>query len=461
MKLFSSYVPFPQRLSLPPIKSPLKKELTLLTVPIFIETMLIMTLGALDTFMLSRHSDSSVAAVGLANQIISFTFIIFEVINLGTSVLCSQCLGAKQRDKMETVAGMSIIINLLFGLAISALLFIFAPNILQAMGLNGIMLEEGSSYMKIVGAFAFVQAVAMTLSAILRSNNKAYFPMMVILVVNILNIFGNYSLIFGKFGAPALGVNGAAIATAIARVIAMIMLFVIVFKTTIKKFPTHIFRKFPKNEFKGLMKIGLPSAGEQMSYSCSQLVISYFITTLGMEALAARTYCVNIVMYGYLFCIAISQGGAICIGHMVGANRWNGAYILGKYVMRMALGITLTLSLVLAMSGDWLMHTLTDNEEIIRLGTSILWIDVVLEMGRPVNIFAVNALRAAGDVNYPFYVGLVFMWSIAVMAAYFFGITMGFGIIGMWWMFTADENLRGLVFMRRWHSKKWQHKSFV
>ena len=79
-------------------KSPLRREVAQLTGPILVETLLVMTLGAVDTFMLSRHSDISVAAVGLANQVLSFCFLVFEVINLGTSVLCSQYLGARLRD---------------------------------------------------------------------------------------------------------------------------------------------------------------------------------------------------------------------------------------------------------------------------------------------------------------------------------------------------------------------------
>ena len=105
------------------VKSPLKRELVSLTLPILVETLLIMTLGAVDTFMLSRHSDESVAAVGLANQMITFTFIIFEVINLGTSVLCSQYLGARLRDRMETVVGVSLVVNLIMGVAVGAGLF--------------------------------------------------------------------------------------------------------------------------------------------------------------------------------------------------------------------------------------------------------------------------------------------------------------------------------------------------
>lgn len=448
-------------LPLPRVKSPLKRELAMLTVPIFIETLLIMTLGAMDTFMLSRHSDESVAAVGLANQVISFCFLVFEVINLGTSVLCSQYLGARLRQRMETVVGVSLVVNFIIGIAISAILCFWARPILLALGLTGEMLDEGSRYMRIVGLMAFVQALAMTLSAALRSNNRAIYPMLVILVVNCLNIFGNYVLIFGKFGMPALGAEGAAISTAIARTIAMVILFVIVFRTTVSRFPTHIFRKFPTQEFRNLMKIGLPSAGESMSYSCSQLVIAYFITGLGMEALAARTYCVNIIMFTYLFCIAISHGGAISIGHLVGAGRWNGAFVMGKYVMRIALYITFGIALATALCSGFIMRLLTDNPEIIALGVSILWIDVVLEIGRPINIFAVNALQSAGDVNYPFYVGLIFMWSIAVVGAYFSGVTLGFGILGMWWMFTLDENVRGVVFMRRWYSKQWMHKGFT
>ena len=446
---------------LPNIKSPVKRELVWLTVPIFIETLLIMSLGAIDTFMLSRVSDASVAAVGLANQIVSFCFIIFEVINLGTSVLCAQYLGASMRRQMETVVGVSLVVNLLFGLLISAFLFFWPYEIMSYVGLKGETLPIGAGYMKIVGAFAFVQALSMTLSACLRAVNKAYWPMAVVLVVNIMNIIGNYAFLFGKFGAPAMGAEGAAISTVTARCVAMVALFVIVFTTTISRFPWEILVRWPRDEFRKLMKIGLPSAGEQMSYSFSQLVIAFFITGLGLEALAARTYCVNTILYTYIFCIAIAHGGAIIIGHQVGAAKWKAAFVTGKYVLKTATFITLGLSLVLAVCGRWIMEALTDNPEIIHLGVTIFWIDLLLEIGRPINIFATNALQSAGDVNYPFYVGVICMWTIAVGLAYLVGVEWGYGLIGIWWMFCLDENVRGAIFVHRWWSLKWQHKAFV
>lgn len=418
-------------------------------------------LGAVDVIMLSRHSDNSVAAVGVVNQIIVLTFLIFEVINLGTSVLCSQYLGAKMHKNVVQVVGVSLLMNLVVGVSVSLFLFGMNETILQWMGLTPELMKDGTDYMRIVGAFAFFQAISLTLSASLRSANKAIYPMMVTVVVNILNIIGNYTLIFGEFGFPEMGVEGAAISTAFSRGVSMVILFIILFRKHIRKFPLAYFRPFPFKELKNLLKVGLPSAGEQLSYSSSQVVITYFINALGMEALAARTYSVNIIMFSFLFSIAIAQGGAICIGHLIGEKRPHAAFLLGKYVMKKSVLITVCLSLITALMGPFIFGWLTTNEQIIRMGVTILAIDVILEIGRPINIFATNALRAAGDVNYPFYLGLVVMWSVAVGCGYLFGVHWGWGLAGMWVAFLLDENIRGIVFVRRWYGMKWVKKSFV
>lgn len=114
----------------------IRKGLTKLVIPIFIETLLIMMLGAVDTVMLSQYSDESVAAVGVVNQIVMFAFLIFEVINIGTSVLCSQYLGAGMRNKMVQVVGVSLLLNLVVGLVVSAILHYGATTLLGWMGLR-------------------------------------------------------------------------------------------------------------------------------------------------------------------------------------------------------------------------------------------------------------------------------------------------------------------------------------
>lgn len=420
-----------------------------------------MMLGAVDTIMLSQYSDESVAAVGVVNQIVMLAFLIFEVINIGTSVLCSQYLGAKMQKNMVQVVGVALLFNLVIGLLISAILYSGATTLLGWMGLRPELLKYGIGYMQIVGAFAFFQAISFTISASLRSADKAIYPMMVTVLVNIMNIIGNYSLIFGKLGMPALGAEGAAISTSVARGVSMVVLFVILFRKHIPRFPLYYFRPFPWVELKNLLKVGLPSAGENMSYSFSQVVITYFINILGNNALATRTYTVNIVMFVYLFAIAMAQGGAISIGHLVGQKKIRAAYLLGKYVMRLSILVSLVLSCVWAASGHFIFSMLTDNQKIIKMGVTIMMVDIIVEIGRAVNIYATNALRSAGDVNFPFYVGVAVQWTVSVGFSYLFGIYWGWGLVGMWCAFLLDENIRALLFVKRWNSMRWAKKGFI
>ena len=439
----------------------LSRQLASLAGPIFIETLLVMTLGAVDTFMLSRYSDNSVAAVGVVNQLMNLVFLLFEVISLGTSILCSQYIGAGRRDKVVQVVGISLMFNLLSGVILSSCLYFFADDILLLMGLRPDLMSEGLPYMKIVGGFAFFQAISLSLSASLRSADKAKYPMYVSIVVNILNIIGNYTLIFGKFGMPALGVEGAAISTSVCRFVSVVILFVVLFKKHIPSFPKELFTPFPWVELKNLLKIGIPSAGEHFSYSLSQVVITYFINMISNQALATRSYVVNIVMFTYIFALSIAQGGAILIGHLVGMKKIKAAYAIGKRVMRLGVAMSVSLSLVTAIFGRHVLGMLTTDPWIISTGATILWIEILLENGRALNFFGVNSLRSAGDIYFPVLVGIVVMWGVQVVGSYVLGISLGWGLIAMWAVFALDENIRGFIFLRRWNSFKWVGKSFI
>lgn len=169
----------------------MKGRLGKLVLPIFIESALVMLLGVVDTVMLSQYSDNSVAAVGVVNQIVNLAVLVFQVISFGTTVLCSQYLGAGLKERMVQATGVAIALNTVTGAMISACLYYGSTAMLQMMGLRPELLGEGVSYMRIVGAFAFFQAVSLAISASLRSADKAKYPMMVTVVVNILNIIGN------------------------------------------------------------------------------------------------------------------------------------------------------------------------------------------------------------------------------------------------------------------------------
>ena len=275
------------------------------------------------------------------------------------------------------------------------------------------------------------------------------------------NARGNYTLIFGKFGMPALGVEGAAISTSFCRFVSVVILFVVLFRKHIPSLPKELFTPFPWIELKNLLKIGIPSAGEHMSYSLSQVVITYFINMISNQALATRSYVTNIVMFTYIFALALAQGGAILIGHLVGMKKIKAAYTIGKRVMRLGAAMSVSLSLLTAIFGKHILGMLTSDPWIIATGASILWVEVLLENGRALNFFGVNALRSAGDIYYPVLVGIVVMWGVQVVGSYVLGISLGWGLVAMWAVFALDENIRGLIFLRRWNSFRWVGKGFL
>ena len=169
-----------------------------------------------------------------------------------------------------------------------------------------------------------------------------------------------------------------------------------------------------------------------------------------VAAVGLDNQLISLVFLVYQF---FSMGAAILCAQYIGAG-------LRKRLVQVV-GMALTVNLMLALSGRSILSAFTDNPEIIAMGVWVLIIDVFLEVGRTANIFAVGTLRATGDAIYPVVVAIIFNWTIAVGLSYVIGIPLGYGLVGMWVGFALDENIRGIILMRRWRSGKWKTKGFV
>ncbi|HAQ08287.1 MAG TPA: MATE family efflux transporter [Bacillus bacterium] len=443
------------------MKKTAKLSLFAITWPLFIEVLLYMLMGNADTLMLSQYSDNSVAAVGVSNQILSMVIVMFGFISTGTAILVAQNLGAKREDQAGEVSVVSIGANLVFGLLLSAAVFIFSESLLKMMDLPPELFDEANAYLKIVGGFSFIQSLIMTVGSIVRSYGFTRDIMYVTIGMNLLNVIGNYLFIFGPFGIPVLGVEGVAISTAVSRMLGLAAAFYLMSKRMPGPLPISVFFRFPKAHLKNLLNIGIPSAGEHLSYNSSQMVITYFIATLGTQALTAKVYTQNVMMFVFLFSIAISQGTQILIGHMVGAKEYDNAYKRALDSLKLAIIISLAAAGVISLFSKDLLGIFTDNLSIIELGSSLILLTIILEPGRSFNLVLISSLRAAGDVRFPVYMGILSMWGVSVTLSYFLGIYLGLGLIGIWIAFIADEWLRGLLMLWRWRSKVWIKKAFV
>ena len=440
-----------------------QKNMTLfaLTWPIFIEIFLHMLMGNADTLMLSQYSDDSVAAVGVSNQILSLIIVMFGFVATGTAILVAQHLGAEENRLAGEVSIVSIAVNLVFGLLLSVALVFFSKPILLSMDLPRPLMNEASSYLKIVGGFAFIQALIMTAGAIMRSYGFTKDAMYITIGMNIINVIGNYLFIFGPLGVPVLGVEGVAISTITSRLIGFIVSLIVIWKRIPTALPLGTLFSLPMSHVKNLLRIGIPSAGEHLSYNGSQMVITYFIASIGTNALTTKVYAQNLMMFIFLFSVAISQGTQIIIGHMVGAKEFDSAYERCLKSLKIAIIISLIMAGIFSVAAEPLLRIFTSNEEIISLGKTLIYLTIILEPGRSFNLVVINALRATGDVRFPVYMGILSMWGVSVTLSYILGIWFGLGLVGIWISFIADEWLRGIIMLKRWRSKVWIHKRFT
>ena len=418
-------------------------------------------LGVVDTLMLSHYSDNAVAAVGVVNQLLNMVFLLFNVTAVGTSVMCALYFGARDSKSFTQVVGVSLLFNAIIGLLISLILTFGGRQMLVWMDIRPDLMPMAVSYMKIVGGFGFLQAIIFTISAVLRAANKPNYSMQVAVLINLFNIIGNYSLIYGHFGFPEMGVEGAAISTTLSRVLGMTLLFIVLFKRLVRRFPLAYFRPFPFDKLKSVLKVGMPSAAEQISYDASQVCVVYFINMLGNEVLAARVYIMNIVIIGYIFSLSMASATSICTGNLVGSGKKQAAYVLSWYAWKRSLMITFIASVGVYLCGRFLLGCFTENESIIQIAMTALLIDIFLEHGRATVLMFLFCLRSVGDVIVPVLIEIVCMWVFAVTCGYLFGIAMGLGLAGIWIGLALDESSRGVVLALRWRTQKWKKRNLI
>ncbi|WP_312473307.1 MATE family efflux transporter [Neobacillus sp.] len=429
--------------------------------PLFIELALHMGMGIIATFMLSHYSDAAAAGVGVANQLLNIFILVFTVTSIGATVLISQSLGAGQLKKGRQLSRSVFGLNVWFGIAVSVIVFLFGEQLLRLFDIQGKVFEYGLTFVRICGISLFFESISLALSAVLRSHGYTKESMVVTVVMDMISVGGNIIAISGIFGLPITGVVGVSWAIVIARAFAVCALIYLVYNRLSLKLTVKDIFKAKKEDIKRLLSIGIPSAGENLSYQLSQLVITSFVVSMGTASLAARVYILNINMVCFLFTLAIAQGTQLLVARYIGGRQFHRALKRGIRTLKIAMIASSLTSLVIALIGSPILETFTKDPSIITIGLPVLWAIVFVEPGRAMNIVLMSSLKSAGDVRFPVIIGMISMWGIAVALSYLLGVHYGFGLLGIWLAQGADEWLRGCFALRRWLMKPWEHSRKV
>lgn len=420
-----------------------------------------MLMGTADTLMLSGVSDDAVSAVGVVNQYLFICILIMEVISNGAAIVVAQYIGAKRMLEASKIAGLAVTLNLILGLTVSGALLLFGNMILGEMNLHGQVLTYAKTYMSIVGGFLFIQALINVFASLIRTYGFTKESMYVSLGMNVLHVGLNYCLIFGHFGFPEMGVAGAAISTVISRGVAFLVFLWMLYRVMEVRIALRYYLTFTKEYIQKILRIGIPSALEQVTYHACQTVFLYYVTYLGSEALAARQYAMSISQYVFLFSAAIGMGTAIVVGRLVGAKQKDLAFRRVVTSVAWSIGITIVVDLLAMLFRYPLVGLFTDNPDIVAIAAQVILISIVLETGRSGNLVLVNALRAAGDAKFTVYMGFISMVLMSLPLGYLLVFQLDLGLIGVWLAIAADEWLRAIIMWARWRSRRWESRSLV
>ncbi|MDQ0062293.1 MATE family efflux transporter [Paenibacillus harenae] len=432
-----------------------KISLWVLAWPIFIELFLQFLLGAADTLMVSRISDDAVAVVGFSNQLFQAVTTLLVTVASGAGILIAQKLGARQVHDARTIGIMSVSVSAVIGLVLSVILYVWPTEIAALLKLPDTLLPLAQTYISIVGGGMVLVALMSALSTAIRNTGNTKGPMYIAIGMNVVHVILNYGFIFGALGFPKWGLLGVAISTVVCRLLAAIVLFIMFLFTFEHRIAIKDFKTFNGKLFKEILRIGWPLGVNTSCWVFTQLLIYSFIALLGAGELAARTYMNTLESFCFMLGYSIALAVQIQIAHLFGAGKIKEAYGTAYRALWIGLVVVTVNALVIYLFGSRLLGLFTPNKDIIAIGVSLLGMNLLLQPGKMLNMALGNSLNAVGDTRFTMWSSIFSMWLLATALAYWVGIELGWGLIGIYACMILDEYVRGIVSLFRWRGRKY------
>ena len=429
--------------------------------PIFVENLLRTALMSVDTLMLSRYSAKAVAAMSVVNQFAFFLQLLYMMVSTGASILITQSLGAgkKREAGLYGVASLALILGA--SLVISVAFVLCTPLLLGLYRLEPEVALYARQFLTIYGGLSFLIALNIGQASILRAWGYARDPMMVNISSLLFIVCGNALCLFGFFGFPVLGVAGVAGTTMLAYALACTSSFLLIRRRVELELPLREVLQIPRRLYRSMLAIGVPTAGENLSYNLSQIAILAMLSKVGTDALATYGILMSVLRYVFMPGVSIGMAAQIKVGYLVGAGRPQEAVRAVYRYFAIAFAISLGAVLLVQAFHRPILALFSADAGVLALAASVLLVSLVLEPGRNFNTVIIPALKGAGDVRFPVQVGIVSMWGIGVGGAWLLGVHSGHGLVGVWIAMTADEWLRGLAMLLRWRSGAWRKMALV
>jgi len=420
-----------------------------LTWPLLLELLLGIGIGVIATALAARLSDDSGAAFGLANQVFATLFVLFRIIGAGVSVAVTQALGAGRRDQADAVARAVVGASGWLGAAGAVVALVAAGPLLGFVNAPPEVVPLARALLQALAPALLMDAWNASMASVMRAHLRSRDALGVVIAIQLV------TLTVALVAMPSMGLMGYALACACGRGVGLV-LHVLLWRWRLDlRLRAADWWRFARAPLATVLHIGIPGAAENIAWRMAFMTSIAAVAQLGAHALATHAYTTQFLHVILMFSLAIGFAVEILVGHMVGAGELHAAHKLVRRSLALGFGVSLVVAGGFALAGPWLLRQFTSDPDIIALGCTLLWWTVLLEPGRTFNLVVINALRAAGDARYPVIAGAASMAIVLAGGSWFLGVHLGWGLVGVWIAYAADEWIRGLLMWRRWATLGW------
>ena len=432
-----------------------------LLIPVVLEQLLNSIMGTADTMMVSNVGSAAISAVSLVDSINVLVIQAFSALAAGGAIVCAQYIGQRNKEKANESARQVLFIITAISVAVSLICLVFQKPLLRLIfgSVEAEVMRASEIYFFYTAlSFPFIAAYD-SAASIFRAQDNTRGPMTISMISNVMNIAGNAIMIW----VFHMGVAGAALSTLISRIFCAVVVLIQLRKE--REGQEIVVRDYFKirpnwSMIKRILGIGIPSGVENSMFQLGKLAIQSTVSTLGTAAIAAQAMTNILENLNGIAAIGVGVGLMTIVGQCLGAGRKDEAvYYIKKLCVIAEIVVLTSCLIVFALTKPVTILGGMEKESADMCFHMVMWITIMKPLVWTMAFVPGYGLRAAGDVKFSMITSCCTMWACRFCLCVFLIRVRGFGPMGVWIGMFADWTVRSIIFIWRFHSRKWlQHK---
>ncbi len=428
----------------------IRRSVLTLALPVTVSSLLQRTEGIVAVFLVGGLGAIPIAAVGLGQLLAFIATTLVSGLSVGTNVIIAQQWGARRYEEAGVSAQHFLKLSLLISSALVLLGLSSNRLVMESLGAQQEVIALALPYSNLIFLVIPFTVVLAVISSILQGTGDTKTPMYAMIMVNVLHIMIAYPLIYGRWGWPAFGVQGAALAVGIAEAAGSLFLFYRCRPILRRSMQIRL------DLLRTIWNVGAPVSGERVVQQAGTLLYTKIVLIYGTISYAAHQVGLSIESLSFLPGYGFAIAAATMVGQSIGAGKYTRAKLENWEANRLATFIMSTMGIVFFFFPYALLRAFTNDAAVIDLGTLFLKIVAVLQIPLALTMVLAGSLRGAGDTRFIMIATMIGMWGVRIPLAFITGYWLDLGVFYVWLAMIADWTIRMGLMLWRYRSERWK-----